>query len=522
MSTPIRWKFPVEMTAEEKAVAKALKRIGKFYVFLREIRAELFDEEFQAELAKAYQPRGTEPKPAALLAMVTLLQAYDRTGDAEAVITAAMDKRWQLALNCLGAKKAPFSQGLLPQFRERMIEHGLDKKLLDRTVELAKRIGKFGWQHLKVALDSSPLLGAGRVLDTWNLIGRALSTVVTCAAKATGRTRDEVLVEADVTVLSQPSLKVALDIDWDDDAQRADALERLLKEVDRLEKWVATYAATQAAEPPLREALVALRRVLAQDLEPDPTTGQRRIRRGVAKDRMPSLGDSQMRHGRKSKKHPFNGYKRHFVKVLEPDIIAAAEVLPANQPEQDALGPLVDEVERHGPLQECFLDRGYLGSPRVSQLRSKGVIIRCRPWPSRNRGRFAKDVFDIRLAEHRVVCPAGESAKISSVSNIARFPDETCTRCKLRSRCTIAKHRGRTVTIHPQEPLLIELRHATKTRQGRAELRRRITIEHSLARIVQIQGVRARYKGTRKNTLDARRTAALVNLQAIQRLREAA
>lgn len=75
MPTPIRWKFPVEMTAEEKAVAKALKRIGKFYVFLREIRAELFDEEFQAELAKAYQPRGTEPKPAALLAMVTLLQA---------------------------------------------------------------------------------------------------------------------------------------------------------------------------------------------------------------------------------------------------------------------------------------------------------------------------------------------------------------------------------------------------------------------------------------------------------------
>jgi hypothetical protein len=522
MPTSIRWKFPVNMTAEEKAVAKALKRIGKFYVFLREIRAELFDEEFQAELAKAYQPRGTEPKAAALLAMVTLLQAYDRTGDAEAVITAAMDKRWQLVLNCLGAKKAPFSQGLLPQFRERMIEHGLDKKLLERTVELAKRTGKFGWRHLKVALDSSPLLGAGRVLDTWNLIGRALSTVVTCAAKVTGRTREEVLAEADITVLSQSSLKVALDIDWDDDEQRAAALDRLLQEVDRLEKWVATHAAAQAAEPPLREALVALRRVLAQDLEPDPTTGQRRIQRGVARDRMPSLGDPQMRHGRKSKNHPFNGYKRHFVKVLEPDIIAATEVLPANQPEQDAFGPLVDEVERHGPVEECFLDRGYLGSPRVSQLRSKGVIIRCKPWPSRNRGRFAKDVFDIRLAERRVICPAGESAKISSASNVARFPDAICAQCKLRSGCTVAVHRGRTVTIHPQESLLIELRQATRTSEGRSQLRHRVTIEHSLARITQIQGVRARYKGTRKNSLDARRSAAIANLQVIQRMREAA
>ncbi|HYR56199.1 MAG TPA: hypothetical protein VEM39_08770 [Myxococcaceae bacterium] len=32
MPTSIGWKFPVTMAAEEKAVAKALKRIGKFYV----------------------------------------------------------------------------------------------------------------------------------------------------------------------------------------------------------------------------------------------------------------------------------------------------------------------------------------------------------------------------------------------------------------------------------------------------------------------------------------------------------
>ncbi len=32
MPTSIRWKFPVTMAAEEKAVTKAHKRIGKFYV----------------------------------------------------------------------------------------------------------------------------------------------------------------------------------------------------------------------------------------------------------------------------------------------------------------------------------------------------------------------------------------------------------------------------------------------------------------------------------------------------------
>ena len=41
-----------------EGVAQALHRIGKFYVFLREVRAELFDEAFQAELAAIYQPVG--------------------------------------------------------------------------------------------------------------------------------------------------------------------------------------------------------------------------------------------------------------------------------------------------------------------------------------------------------------------------------------------------------------------------------------------------------------------------------
>jgi len=42
-----------------------------------------------------------------------------------------------------------------------MMAHDLDRKLVDRTVELAKRSGTFGWKKLRVALDSSPLQGAG-------------------------------------------------------------------------------------------------------------------------------------------------------------------------------------------------------------------------------------------------------------------------------------------------------------------------------------------------------------------------
>ena len=39
------------MSAAEAAIAQKLHRSGKFYVFLRRIRSELFDDTFQADLA---------------------------------------------------------------------------------------------------------------------------------------------------------------------------------------------------------------------------------------------------------------------------------------------------------------------------------------------------------------------------------------------------------------------------------------------------------------------------------------
>jgi len=521
MPTSIRWTCPTELTADEKRIAQALHRIGKFYVFLREIRAELFDDAFQAELATAYRPRGTAPVPPALLAMVLLLQAYDQVGDAEAVVTAHLDPRWQLALGCVGTQKAPFSQGVLVKFRTRLIAHDLDRKLLARTIELAKRTGKFGWQRLQAALDSSPLLGAGRIEDTWNLIGRALSAVVTCAAKAVERPRAQVIAEAGLTLADRSSLKAALDIEWDDPAAQATALERLLAEVDRIERWVAAQPATTRATPALHAALTALQAVLAQDLEPDPTTGGRRIRRGVARGRQPSLGDPAMRHGRKSRSRPFTGYKRHLVKLVDVDLIVEAIARPANEPEHATMAMLTSEVARHGLLTDLWLDRGYLASPEIPALHARGVAVHAKPWTARNGDRFPKHAFAIRLTEGVVECPAHQRAAIVPGRATVQFPADTCRACSQRAACTTAAT-GRSIALHPQEALLQQLRATTRTSDGRAILRRRTTVEHSLARLDHTQGKKARYKGARKNTLDLRRCATVINLQRLARLAHAA
>jgi hypothetical protein len=159
---PVVRRPPAELSPAEQAVVKAVRR-AELFVFLREHRHELFDERFQAELARAYadSPKGQPPVPPARLALATILQAYAKVSDDEVIEATVMDRRWQLVLDCMGAEEPPFSKGTLVGFRRRLIEHELDRRLVERTVELAARTGGFGARALRAALGLQPLVGGG-------------------------------------------------------------------------------------------------------------------------------------------------------------------------------------------------------------------------------------------------------------------------------------------------------------------------------------------------------------------------
>lgn len=496
-------------------MAARLRRSSRFYKFLWEVRTELFGDGFEDELLDSYRPRGQDPCPPALLAMVCLLQRYDGLSDADAVDAAENDRRWQLVLGTLGRDEAPFGQGTLVRFRTRMIAHDLDKKLVDRTVELAKKTGGFGWKGVRVALDSSPLHGAGRVEDTWNLIGRAMSKVVHAVSLALGVDESTVVQQAGLTALGSDSVKASLDIDWDDESAQSEALNRLLAEVSALESWVAKKTKKTPATPPLTEALELLRKVVEQDTEPDPPKkGQRRIKQGVPPDRIVSISDPEMRHGRKSRSKLFNGYKRH-VAVVEGFIVATA-VEPANVREHEPTARLLDKVREHGAIETLDIDRGYLASTAVEELHRAGATVNSRAWQVSNRGLFTKTDFKIDLAKGIVRCPGRKSAPITRSKQVF-FREEDCGPCKKKSRCTTSPKRS--LTLHAAEDLLIKLRRDRKSPEGRRELRKRVAVEHRLARVGAIQGTKARYRGARKNELDLNRTAAVANLFEVARRR---
>jgi hypothetical protein len=465
--------------------------------------------------------------------MAMLLQGYLQVSDAEAVRLSATDNCWRMVLGTLPEKgdEPAFSQGGLQQFRERVVRHDMDRRLLERTIEVAKRSRAFDWKKLpktlRVAVDSRPLAGAGRVEDTINLLGHAGRKIAECVAVELDTSFEEVCRRADAPLLLASSVKAGLDIAWNDTDSKEEALNRLCAQLERLSAWVEKRRMSDSEDSPLDRYLEALVQVKRQDIEPAPG-GRIRLHQGVAGDRRVSIEDMDMRHGRKSKSKRFNGYKQHVSIHVDAELVLACAVTPANRPEEQAAPALSEDMTKMGLApHELQIDRAYLNSALVEQVVARHGTVICRPWKGNNgnTGLFGKRDFNINVRDGTITCPAGQ-VELFEPGEEVEFDPDVCGACPLRAQCTkAASGRGRTVMMRDDEALQKKLRHLQATRGGRIKLRERVVVEHGLAHLANRQGPRARYRGIRKNLFDLRRLAVVQNLETVarrERLRRAA
>jgi hypothetical protein len=211
----MEWSPRLTTTPAEERVLKRCKK-QKLWGFLRTNQHLILDDALRAELSQMYSSSGPGRPPVApeILAVALLLQVGFGVPDHEVPTLTAVDARWQVVLGCLGRTEPLFSQGTVFNFRERARGNGLMRKLLDRTVDLARETRGVDHKRLRAIIDSSPLLGAGRVEDTFNLLGRALRELVEVSAAEVGRTTEDVARELEVTVALGSSVKAVLDVDW--------------------------------------------------------------------------------------------------------------------------------------------------------------------------------------------------------------------------------------------------------------------------------------------------------------------
>ena len=495
-----------------------------FYGYLANQRDELFRDEDFAALYSC--ERGRPSVPPSLLATALVLQTYDGVSDEEAKQRADYDLRWKVALG-VEVETRPFAKSTLQEFRAQLIVHEQTRAIFQRSLEVAKHRGvwKKGKapderQHIKLALDTTYILGRGAVKDTYNLLADGLVQVLRGLAR---------LVECDLLEVAEelgcaryiqgPSLKGQSDVDWTDAQARQRFLGEIVADAEQLLEVVRGTRSDLEAGSDLDQELVAaaelLARILAQDIERDDRGP--RLKRGVAPDRLISMHDPEMRHGRKSSSHRFNGHKVQVAVDTDTQLITAVDVLPGNAPDAEQALEVVEASEAATGCQvmEVLGDCAYGAGETRAEFAAAGRTLIAKVPDIQNQGYFAKTDFQIDLEAGTCTCPHRQQTRefrsARAGGGMFVFATETCAACPLRAQCTRGRG-GRTVQVHPQEALLEQARVLQRSPAFGEARRRRQVVEHRLARLVQLDIRQARYIGRIKTLFQVGLAAAVANL----------
>ena len=115
------WNPPVELHPIERRIIARTSKTRKFFSFIRLNRHRLLGEKFLSRFQQIVSIEGGKaPVDVGVLLLATLLQAYCKLSDRDAVEAACMDWRWKMVLDSLDAEEPPFSQGTLFNFRQRL------------------------------------------------------------------------------------------------------------------------------------------------------------------------------------------------------------------------------------------------------------------------------------------------------------------------------------------------------------------------------------------------------------------
>jgi hypothetical protein len=375
-------------------------------------------------------------------------------------------------------------------------------------------------QHIKLALDTTHILGRGAVRDTYNLLADGIVQVLRGLAK---------LIECDVLEVAEElgcaryvqgaSLKGQAEVDWTDPQARQQFLGEIVTDAEQLLEVVCGTRSDLTKDSSEDQQLVAaaelLARILAQDIERDERGP--RLKRGVAPDRLISVHDPEMRHGRKSSSHRFNGHKAQLAVDTDTQLITAVDVLAGNAPDAERALEVVEasEAATGGQVGEVLGDCAYGAGETRAEFAAAGRTLIAKVPDLQNQGYLAKTDFELDLEAGTCTCPNQQTTSdlrpAKGGGGMFVFATETCAACPLRAKCTRGQG-GRTVQVHPQEALLQQARALQRSPAFGEIRRRRQVVEHRLARLVQLGMRQARYIGRTKTLFQLCLAAAVANL----------
>jgi len=466
------------------------------------------DEDFEGLYSKG---RGRPSIPPSVMMRGLLLATKDGTSDRESSRRSRVDLDWKAALG-LDADHPGIGATTFSLYRARIVLHDADQALFTKTIKKAASIGLFP-EKVMAIIDSSPVLGAGAVKDTYELVRSAICKVVEAAGEESLSKRVRRSVRRYLSGYKPR-------IDWANRNERQKELVRMVTAANGLLKAVEDRAG-------VAEAARLLAAIVAQDVEIDEQTGEPGIRQAVAKDRIVSTSDPEMRHGRKSSSTRYDGHKMHIVEDESTELILAVDVGPGNGGDGEQAGLLLEQIKQQGcvEVKELIGDMAYGGGDTREQVENAGAKMLAKVRLVPNAGYFPKADFKIDPNVPSAICPAGVTTTNFGRSKDSRgrpvallkFDPSSCDSCALRPKC-VKGAKPRYVTLNFHEARLIKAR-AQQTRPAfKAKFRRRAVIERKIDHIQDLGARKARYMGRRKTKMQIQLAAIVANFSRLYAL----
>jgi len=555
---PRSWPKPAQVIVAAVR-AKYARRQAPLAVQVRDRLGEVFPD---AEFESAYAGRGRPGWSPGRLALVSVLQMAEGLTDRQAAEAVRERLSWQYALG-LDLDDPGFDHTVLSEFRARVVEHGLEERVLDLLLARLAEEGLVG-PGGKQRTDSTHVVAAVRDLNRLELAGESVRTCLEALAAAAPGWLAGVI---DVAGWAQ---RYGARIDsWRLPASEAKREELALAYArDGYALVQACYRADAPAWLCEVEAVGVLRVVLLQNYTRTVTeAGTEVARREAERDGLPpgrfrltSPYDTDARWGVKQDTF-WNGYKVHLTETCDgddtaggdgprgsrpetapapagagkarrpprPNLITNVATTDATVPDQAMTEAVHHALGRRGLLPaEHYVDSGYPSAELVADAACHDGIALISPMlldtsrQARAGTGLHAAAFHIDWDSKQVTCPQGQlssswspATQRGTEATVVKFAASTCGPCPVRDQCTTAARGGRQLTLKPRA--LHETLQANRAEQHttawQARYAIRAGVEGTIHQAIAVTGTRnARYKGLAKTHLEHVCSAVALNL----------
>jgi transposase len=508
-------------------IARASFPKGTLAMHLRDALGPIYED---ADFAQLFPRRGRAAEAPWRLAMVTVLQALENLSDRQAAEMVRGRLDWKYALS-LPLDDEGFDASILPDFRQRLLEHGAQDLLLEPILRVCC---EHGWLKAggKQRTDSTFVLANVRRLSSLESVGESL--------RATLNKLAEVAPDWLLGVISP---------DWFDryvhrfelqrfpkGQQAQDILRRQVGE----ESWHLLQAAMNEQTPPcVRDCprVLLLQQVWNQHFERiDGVVHWRDSPLVLNAERVISPYETEARQSRK-RDTEWVGSKVHLTETCSEEeavhLIVQAEVTAATVQDVELSMPLLHDLQtRQLVPKERLLDSGYISGEVLAEHADLGIEL---VGPLKQEGGWQHQIgygvraFHVDWQTQQVRCPQGHLSQNWCAGHThgqevirVSFSAVTCQACPVKALCTKRqKHKGRILTLSPQP--VHEARERRRAEQRASPFQERYAlragIEGTISEGVRSHGLRrARYRGQSKTQLQAKAIAAAINLVRIHQM----